>query len=173
LGLYVLSTHAASGESHLDGAKIRVKFIAPHNATNGFYWGANLEIGDTSRRVSQTPWNGELKGIVGLRTGLWLFAINPNLDSSLSPHGGPTTVDVDFKVARSVGTDTQVGIETYNDFGPLRALQPLNKNSKTVYAVVDHNFGTFDINAGIGRGVTAISDRWLVKVIIGTHFGAH
>jgi hypothetical protein len=170
LGLYVLSTHAPDGTSHLDGAKLRVKFVAPHDPAAGVFWGANLELGDTSRRVSETPWNGELKGILGYRAGPWLFAVNPNLDWSLSAHGGPVTVDVDFRVARSIGPRTQLGIETYNDFGPLGRLESLGQNSKTVYAIVDQAFRTVDLSAGIGRGLTTASDRWILKLIVGKRF---
>jgi hypothetical protein len=170
LGLYVLSTHTASGDSDLDGAKVRIKFIAPHDPSNGRFWGANLEIGDTSRRVAETPWNGELKGILGYRTGPWLLAINPNVDWSLSAHGGPATVDVDFKIAYSVGSKTQIGVESYNDLGPLNSLQPLSQNSKTFYLAVDQDFGKFDLNAGLGRGLTGDSDRWIFKFIVGSRF---
>jgi hypothetical protein len=170
LGLYVLSTHAPDGGSQLDGAKLRVKFVAPHDPAAGPFWGANLEIGDTSRRVSATPWNGELKGILGYRAGPWLFAINPNLDWSLSAHGGPATVDVDFKISRAIDSSTQIGIETYDEFGPLREPGSLGQNSKTIYAVIDQDFGSVDLNAGIGRGLTTDSDRWILKFIVGKRF---
>ena len=170
LGLYVLSTHTASGDSNLDGAKARIKFIAPHDPSAGVFWGANLEVGDTSRRVSETPWNGELKGILGYRVDRWLFAINPNLDWSFSAHGGPMTVDVDCKFAYSVGPTTQIGMESYNDLGPLSGLQPLNQNSKTLYLAIDQDLGKFDLNAGLGRGLTSDSDRWILKLIVGAHF---
>jgi hypothetical protein len=172
LGLYVLSTHTAAGDTHLDGAKVRVKFIAPHEAGNGIFWGGNLEVGDTSRRVSATPWNAELKGIVGWRSEGWLIVANANVDSSLSAHGGPTTFDLDLKLARSVSPATQVGIEAFNEFGPLDGLQRLSRNSKTLYGVVDHDFGRVDLNAGVGRGITTDADRWTVKLIVGTRFGA-
>jgi hypothetical protein len=170
LGLYVLSTHASDGGTHLDGAKLRIKFVAPRDPAAGLFWGANLEIGDASRRVSETPWNGELKGILGYRAGPWLLAINPNLDWSLSAHGGPATVDVDFKVSRSINSSTQIGIETYDDFGALGALGSLGQNSKTIYAVIDQDFGSVDLNAGIGRGLTSDSDRWILKFIVGKRF---
>lgn len=172
LGLYALSTHAASDGTHFDGTKLRVKFVAPHDPERGPFWGVNLEVGDTSRRVSETPWNSELKGIAGWRSGAWLIAVNPNIDWSLSAHGGPATLEVDLKVARSVSPATQVGIETYNEFGPLDAMQPLNRNSKTLYVVVDHDFGRVDLNAGVGRGITTDADRWVLKLIVGTHFGS-
>jgi hypothetical protein len=46
----------------------------------------------------------------------------------------------------------------------------LRKNSKTLYAVVDHEFENFDVNLGIGKGLTHDADRWTLKFIVGTHF---
>jgi len=77
LGLYVLSTLPAQGDANLDGAKLRFKYVAPHDPASGPFWGANLELGDTSRRVSESPWNAELKGILGWRRGRWMLAANP------------------------------------------------------------------------------------------------
>jgi hypothetical protein len=170
LGLYLLSTRSSDGDSHFDGTKVRIKYIAPHDGSRGLFWGANLEIGKTTRRVSETPWNGELKGILGFRTGPWTLIVNPNLDWSLSAHGGPAAFAIDVKVAHAVSDKTEAGIEMYNELGPASGLQPLDQNSKTLYAVLDHDFGNFDLNAGLGRGLTPDSDRWTIKFIVGTRF---
>lgn len=170
LGLYLLTTRDIPGDFHVDGSKVRIKYVAPHDAENGFFWGANLELGRSSLRVSELPWNAQLKGIVGYRSGRWTMAINPNLDRSLSKGGGPVTASVDGKIAYSLATKTQLGFEAYNELGPLSRLQALNKNSKTLYAIIDHEFNSIDINAGIGRGLTQDAERWVVKAIIGTHF---
>ena len=171
LGLYLLSTHTPSEGVQFEGPKLRLKYIAPHDARSGLFWGANLEVGDTSRRVSPTPVNGELKGILGYRTGPWLLAVNPNLDWSLSAHGGPATLDVDVKVSRTVSAHTQLGLESYNELGPAATPRPFGRESKMLYAALDQDHGSWDLNAGIGRGLTSEADRWVVKVIVGFHFG--
>jgi len=61
LGFYVLTTDGAGDSVHTDGAKVRLKYVAPHDAETGFYWGLNLEIGRTDLRVSELPWNAELR----------------------------------------------------------------------------------------------------------------
>ncbi|MDY7549215.1 hypothetical protein QN379_14155 [Glaciimonas sp. Gout2] len=170
LGLYVLTTRDAQGGTHNEGGKVRIKYIAPHDATTGFFWGVNLEAGKTNLRVSEMAWNAQLKGILGYRTGPWTLAINPNLDWSPSKGGGPVVGSLDGKVAYSLAEKTQIGFEIYNELGPVSNPQALNKNSKTLYAVVDQEAGGFDINAGIGRGLTNDADRWVLKFIVGTHF---
>ena len=169
-GLYLLTTRDAAGSWHGDGAKVRVKFIAPHDAEKGWFWGGNLEIGRTDSRVSETPWNAQFKGILGWRGGAWLLAANPNINFKLSRNGGPVTDSLDLKLNRKVDEKTGLGLEAYTEWGPLRRPDAWNRNSKTVFAVVDHDFGDFDLNLGVGRGLTHEADRWLFKFIVGTTF---
>ena len=61
-------------------------------------------------------------------------------------------------------------IETYNELGPLRDLGHVNKLSQALYGVIDTQLGQFDLNAGIGRGLTSVSDRWVLKFIVGIHY---
>ena len=170
LGFYVLTSRGANGELNGDGVKARIKYIAPHDAEVGAFWGANLEVGKTSQRVSENAWNAQVKGIVGYRAGPWTLAVNPNLDWSLGSRAGPVTGAIDIKLNRSLDAKTQVGIESYNELGPVRRLESLRKNAKTIYAVVDREFDGWDLNAGLGRGLTDEADRWTVKFIVGRNF---
>ena len=170
LGAYVLTARDAGGGFHVDGAKMRLKYIAPHDEKQGAFWGVTLEVGRSSLAGAEQPWNYELKGIWGLRRGPWLVAGNLDIDASLSPHGGPAELGVDIKVARDVGHDTQLGLESYSEVGPLRSLGSVGDRSNHVYAVLDRDFGSFDLEVGIGRGLTSASDPWVLKAIIGLHF---
>ena len=171
LGLYVLTTTSPGNAPNYDGAKVRLKYIAKHDETKGAFWGANLEIGKTTLRVSQAPWNAELKGIYGYRGDRWTFAVNSNFDWSLSGSvNSPVSLDIDTKLAYKTDQGYQVGIESYNELGPLSNLGHLNQQSQTLFAVVDTQVGKFDVNAGIGRGLTPTSDRWLLKFIVGVHY---
>ena len=172
LGLYTLTTTQPGRSPMFDGPKLRVKFIAPHDESQGAFWGANLEIGDASLRVSPQPWGTELKGIYGYRWSRWLFAVNTNLDwTSTRVFGGQASLDVDTKLAYTMDEGYQLGFESYNELGPLSDLGHLNRNSETLYAVLDTDLRKgMDLNAGIGRGLTTVSDRWIIKFILGFHF---
>lgn len=172
LGLYVLTTRQPGRDPTFDGPKLRVKFIAPHDGERGAFWGANLEIGDTSLRVSPQPWGTELKGIYGYRWSRWLFAANLNLDwTGKAPFAGPVSLDVDTKLAYQTDAGYQIGFESYNELGEASHLGHLSQDSETLYAVIDTDLGKrMDLNAGIGRGLTTASDHWVVKFILGFHF---
>jgi hypothetical protein len=171
LGLYLLTTISPGLVTRYEGEKVRVKYIAPHDEDQGSFWGANLEIGKTGIRVSEVPWNAELKGIFGYRAERWILAVNSNFDRSWSgPTNTPVSLEIDTKVAYKTDLGYQLGIESYNELGPLRGLGHLNKLSQTLYGVIDTQLGQIDINAGIGRGFTSESDRWVFKFIVGIHY---
>ncbi|HEV2331687.1 MAG TPA: hypothetical protein VGV16_00870 [Gammaproteobacteria bacterium] len=172
LGLYVLTTRQPGRDPTFDGSKLRLKFIAPHDEQQGAFWGANLEIGDTSLRVSPQPWGTELKGIYGYRWSRWLFAFNTNLDwTGTAPFAGPASLDVDSKLAYLTDGGYQLGLESYNELGEFSHLGHLSEDSEVLYAVLDTDLGkSMDLNAGIGRGLTTASDRWVLKFILGFHF---
>ena len=65
LGAYLLTARDADGGVHVDGAKMRLKYIAPHDEKQGSFWGVNLEVGLGRGLTSASdPW--VLKAIVGL-----------------------------------------------------------------------------------------------------------
>ena len=45
---------------------------------------------------------------------------------------------------------------------------PFNEQQHNIYAVADFKIGRWDVNAGIGYGLTGGSDRVMAKLILGT-----
>jgi hypothetical protein len=169
LGMYLLTTLSAADEFNFDGAKLRLKFIAPHDPVHGAFWGLNLEVGKTAARVAEYPWNLELKGIYGWRTQHWLFAANLNIDRSLA-RSDAATAELDTKIARDVGRSSQLGVEFYSELGKVTDPGPLSAFSQTIYAVLDTELAGFEINAGLGWGLTAAADHAVIKLIVGHRY---
>ena len=66
-----------------------------------------------------------------------------------------------------MGADYALGIESYNELGTLNNLGHLSHQSEVLYGVVDTEIKYFDLNFGVGRGLTPASDRWVLKLIVG------
>ena len=79
-GLYVPVAIAPNGNLYQNGARLRLKYIAPRGEDDAFFWGLNTEIGYFARRVSESYWALELRPIIGYRSRDWLFSLNPILD---------------------------------------------------------------------------------------------
>lgn len=154
LGAYFLTSYRSASGAAADGEKIRVKFIAPKDPGQSYFWGANLEVGRVDSGLEPNPWNAELKEIYGFRTGLWTVAFNGNLDWSLSgPYQPPLSFEVDTKI--SYGNRYKFGFESYNEVGFVQKPGPLSQFSQTVYAVIDTELLGWELNFGLGKGLNA------------------
>ena len=150
-----------------NAAKIRQLFVIPNAAEREFFYGVNFEFSYAMPQFSETRWNMEIRPIVGWRKGNYEFIINPIVDLGFGQNGGAEFVPA-ARFARNLGENLAVGVEYYTDLGPLQRWLPFNEQQHNVYAVVDFKIGRFDVNAGVGYGLTPGSDRLMAKMIIGT-----
>jgi hypothetical protein len=95
------------------------------------------------------------------------FIVNPIVDVGFGVNGDVTFLPC-ARFARNFGENFALGLEYYTDLGRLQNFLPLNQQQHNLYGVVDFKIGRFDVNAGIGYGLTSGSDRWMAKMIIGT-----
>jgi hypothetical protein len=63
IGAY-LPLLSQGGITRLEGGKLRIKYLQKEDG--GFYYGFNTEVGHTTKRSNEQPWNQELRPIVGL-----------------------------------------------------------------------------------------------------------
>ena len=150
-----------------NAGKIRQLFVIPNAAEREFFYGVNFEFSYAMPQFSETRWNLEIRPIVGWRKGDYEFIINPIVDLGFGQNGGAEFVPA-ARFARKLGENLAVGVEYYTDLGPLQSWLPFNQQQHNVYAVVDFKIGRFDVNAGVGYGLTPGSDRLMYKMIIGT-----
>jgi hypothetical protein len=150
-----------------NAAKIRQLFVIPNAAEREFFYGVNFEFSYAMPQFSETRWNMEIRPIVGWRKGDYEFIINPIVDLGFGQNGGAEFVPA-ARFARKLGENLAVGVEYYTDLGPLQSWLPFNQQQHNIYAVVDFKIGRFDVNAGVGYGLTPGSDRLMYKMIIGT-----
>jgi len=150
-----------------NAAKIRQLFVSPNAAEREFFYGVNFEISYAMPQFSDAQWNLEIRPIIGWRKGDYEFIINPIVDMGFGQNGDSIFAPC-ARFARNLGENLAVGLEYYTDLGPLRNFSTFNEQQHNLYAVVDFKIGRFDVNAGVGYGLTPGSDRLMYKMIIGT-----
>jgi hypothetical protein len=174
LGLYLpLMTLDRHGGFEADGIKGRIKWVALRPDSQAWFWGLNFEIGRVKRDLDINPWNAELKGILGARTGPWTLAANLNVDWVVSgpDQGGPADLQLALKAGYALDKETSIGVETYNGLGTTRSLGRFARNDHQTYLVLDKGFGRWDLNFGVGYGYGQPEDRWIVKAVVGVPIG--
>lgn len=170
-GLYLPLALAPGGHAVNNGARLRLKYIAPRADGDRFFWGLNWEFGYSSRRVSDSAWGVELRPIVGWRDGGWRVAFNPILGIDLTAEGSRIPrFEPALKLTREVRGGLAAGVELYGDLGPIHHRRPGDERSHFVVGVVDVEMKGFDVNFGIGRGYGDTGDTWVVKAIVALPF---
>ena len=154
-----------------DSVKLRTLFVSPHADQRNFFYGVNFELSNTTPKFAQTRFGLEIRPIIGVRNAEWEFIVNPIVDIGFGKYG-----QADFapavRLARKLDRDLFVGLEYYADFGEIGRFGKVSDQQHTLFAVTDFKLGVFDINLGVGYGLTPSSDRFVVKTIFGYAFPA-
>ena len=152
-----------------DAFKLRTLFVSPHADQRDFFYGLNLELGNATPPFAQTRFTLEVRPIIGVRNADYEFIVNPILDAGFGKLG-----ELDFapaaRLARKLAPDTFLGLEYYADFGEIGNFSKLADQQHTLFVVTDFKLGVFDVDFGVGYGLTSSSDRWVIKTIIGYAF---
>ena len=152
-----------------DAFKLRTLFVSPHAEQRNFFYGLNFEFSNETPPFSQSRFSMEIRPIIGVRNSDYEFIVNPIVDVHFGKfaeqHFTPAA-----RIARKFGEDLFAGFEYYSDLGQIGHFDKLPDQQHTLFAVTDFKAGVFDVNFGVGYGLTPASDRLVVKTIIGYAF---
>ena len=165
-GLYLPLYSVANGQGPVfDGFKLRELFVVPHAAERTFFYGVNFEFSYNARHWDQNRSTSEIRPIFGWHFGQFDFIVNPILDNSWLGFN-----QLDFapsaRVAYNISKTWAVAAEVYSDYGVIKQFLPFEQQSQQLFGVVDYKSEDFNIEAGIGFGLTPASDRMVVKLMV-------
>src|SRR5215471_7351590 len=155
------------------GDHIRPRLRVPES----LHWpvGVSLstEIGYQQRTFSTDTWTLEIRPIIDKQWGPWYVSFNPVLERSLK--GESVKRGFEFspnaKASYAIAPKISAGLEYYGEIGPVKAFDPLRKQQHLLFPVLDLDLGPrWECNVGAGIGLTAETDRLLVKLILGYRF---
>jgi len=173
VGFYIF-TSARDGQGwQWVGDHIRPRVRVP----DSWHWpvGVSLstEVGYQRARFSPDTWSLEIRPIVDKQMGRWYWAVNPALERSF--HGPGVSEGVEFSPGVKVSYDFSKGIagglEYYGAFGRISDFAPAREQEQQFFPAVDLNLSPkWEVNFGVGVGVTASTDHLIVKGILGRRF---
>jgi hypothetical protein len=173
VGLYTF-TSARSGQGwQWVGEHIRPRFRIPEE----WHWPVGVsisnEIGYQRRQFSADTWTWEIRPIIDKQIGRWYLDFNPSFDRSF--HGPNVHQGLVFSPNVKVGYDitkkVNAGFEYYGALGPLVLFDPVSQQQHQIFPVVDLNLAPqWEVNFGLGVGLTQSTDRLIAKLILGYRF---
>ena len=165
-GLYLpLYTHDKHHGFGIDGFKLRTLFAVPNADNRRFFYGANFEFSYNARRWDSTRFTSEIRPIIGWHLKPWDVIINPIVDTAYDGLGNLEFVPAS-RVAYNFPSGWALAVEEYANYGLLSDLAPRHEQAHQLYGVVDRNWKGWDIEAGVGFGLTKASDRVTLKLIL-------
>ena len=165
-GLYLpLYSHDKNLGWGINGVKLRALFAVPNAASRRFFYGANFEFSYNAQRWDSTRFTSEIRPIVGWHLKPIDIVINPIVDTAYDGLKNLEFVPA-ARLAYNSASGWTVAAEEYDDFGPLHEFLPGSQQAHQLYGVVDRTWRAWDIEAGVGGGLTSGSDRLTLKLIL-------
>jgi hypothetical protein len=149
----------------LDGFKLRTLFAVPNADDRRFVYGANFEFSYNAKRWDTTRFTSEIRPIIGWHLKPVDIIVNPIVDTSYDGLRHAVFAP-SVRVAYNVSPDLAVALEEYADYGPFHDFHSRSEQSHQLYFVVDRTVDKWEIEAGIGAGLTHGSDGLTLKLIV-------
>lgn len=177
-GLYlpVYSFYSTTQGATLNGFKIRELFARPHAHDHKLFYGANFEFSVNANYWEERRITSEIRPIIGVHLHPVDLIYNPILDTDYRGGLGGLEYNPAGRIAYNLNEKWAFALEEYDGFGQLHDIAPLYQQFHEIWAVVDRSSSkTLGINveAGVGVGVTAGSDRLTLKLMLSRNLNAH
>ena len=173
VAFYVFTNARSGGGFQWVGDHIRPQVRAP----DSWHWpvGASLSIdfGYQRREFLTDTLTLEITPIVDKQLGRWYFAVNPAFERSF--HGQSVSQGFTFapslKASYSFNRYISGGLEYYGDYGSVADISSFHYQQQQFFPVIDLNVSPdWEINLGVGIGVTTNTDDWIWKANVGRRF---
>jgi hypothetical protein len=172
-GFYIFTTEKNGQGIDWVGDHIRPRFRIPPK----WKWPVGLslsnEIGYQRRQYSVDTWTWEMRPIIDKQQGRWYFSFNPTFDKSI--HGLSESQGFVFspnvKVSYDFTKKITGGLEYYGSAGPATDFDPIALQMHQFFPAIDLNLSPkWEVNFGVGVGVTRSTDHLIAKMILGYRF---
>lgn len=145
------------------GNRARLTAAAPKRWRLPFDAGISQEVGYARQGFSEHRWSYEIAPIMGREVGRVSFLLNPTLERGLDAGDTEWELEPRARLGYAVNDDAALAMEYYGVLGPLSDFDARNHQRHQLFLTGEREFpGGLGASVGIGRGLTANSDRWVV-----------
>jgi hypothetical protein len=172
-GFYIFTAEHSGYGVQWVGDHIRPRFRIPKK----WNWPVGLslsnEVGYQRSKFSTDTWTWEMRPIVDKQIGRWYLDFNPTFDKSL--HGQTASQGFVFspnvKFSYDFTKKITGGLEYYGSVGPATQFLAPRLQQHQIFPAIDLNLAPkWEINFGLGVGVTRSTDHLIAKMILGYRF---
>jgi hypothetical protein len=172
-GFYIFTSARYGDGWQWVGDHIRPRFRVPEK----WHWPVNLsvsnEVGYQRAQFSPDTWTWEIRPIVDKKLSRWYLSFNPTFDKSIHGPSVPQgwVFSPNAKVSYDFSKVVSAGLEYYGSVGPVGNPDPLAQQQQQIFPAVDLNVSPdWELNFGVGWGLTRSTDHLIIKAIVGRRF---
>ena len=113
------------------------------------------------------------KTIIDKKIVRWYMSFNPALDRSFKGEsvGRGLEFSPNFKLSYDITPKVAGGLEYFGSLGPTTGFDPLKDQQQQIFPTLDLNLSPrWEVNFGVGVGMTRSTDHLIVKLILGYRF---
>ena len=172
-GFYIFTTVPNGQGWRWVGDHIRPRVRVPPSWNWPVGVSLSTEFGYARPIFSSSIWSLEIRPIVDKQKGRLYWSINPALEKAFT---GPESqrgweFSPDAKISWNFTKAVAFGLEYYSGFGPIGGIDPFPYQAQQFVPAFDLDVSPkWEINFGLGVGVTRATDHMLFKAIIGRRF---
>lgn len=172
-GFYIFTCEKSGLGIDWVGDHIRPRFSVPKKWNWPVGLSLSQEIGYQRSQFSTDTWTYELRPIIDKQLGRWYFSFNPTFDKSI--HGQTANqgfiFSPDVKISYDFTKKITGGFEYYGSLGPVSGFYPAPEQQQQIFPAIDLNLSPkWEVNFGVGVGVTRSTDHLIAKLILGYRF---
>jgi len=167
---------SVGGAGSWNGALLRQTFLMPDAGARPVFVGLAVQFGYMAPGAmvpalasTNTRFAAGLTPILGFNYQAWQLILSPTVVTGIGP-GATTALAPAARLTRTISEDLDVGIEYASALGQLGSISPLAQQSHIVYGITDFKLAGFEINLGIGYGLTTASRGIAAKIGISHGF---
>lgn len=173
LGAYLQGALRGDGTFDYAGVKLRAKLVTPPRFHPHVRLGVNFELSALPSTYDRAEWGSEVRPILAWEDEHVILVVNPIVgvpwkgsDFQAGPTFEPAAM-AKVKLFRHFA----FGVEYYGDLGPIAHPLPVSQQQHALFGAMDLlDAGPFEINAGLGAGLTDGSQALTYKTIFGYAF---
>ena len=173
-GFYIETAAYVPGQgSQFVGWHVRPRYSFPEPKGFPFKFSLSLEYAFNQPHFDPNSQTLEIRPIVEHQDGRLYLSINPSmsvaikgLDAGSAPGFGPSV-----KIAWDFSKQIAAGVEYYTETGTVKHFELRGNQHHIIFPALDLNVSPdWELNFGVGRGLTGTTEHWVVKSIVGYRF---
>jgi hypothetical protein len=152
-----------------NGVTVRNLFITPGADKRDVFYGLSVQFAYTPQNAAlpalantNTQFSAGLTPIIGFHHGGYELILSPTMAFGFGS-GAMTALAPAARLTRKITETFDVGVEYASALGQIGSIAPSSQQAHIVYGITDFKVGAFDVNLGVGYGLTTSSHGLAMK----------